>query len=81
MTSERIDLRRIEDAAPNDVSIDALRAMARAIRAAARINELVGTETEEDQDAAWTELDAALAPFGCGPSEARFAIDSQARLA
>lgn len=68
--SERIDLRRIEDADPNDVSIDDLRAMARAIRAAARINELVGTETEEGQDVAWEELDAALAAFRFGDEEA-----------
>lgn len=41
-------------------------ALIRLARAAARINELVGTETEEGQDAAWEELDAALAPFDLG---------------
>lgn len=76
-----IDLRRIEDAAPNDVSIDDLRALCRVARAAARINELVGTETEDGQGVAWEELDAALAAFDFGNSEACFAIDSQARLA
>lgn len=65
----RIDLSRIEAAAPNDVSLDDLRALSRAVRASARINELVGTETEEGQAAAWEELDAALAPFDFGPQE------------
>lgn len=41
-------------------------ALLRAARAAARINELVGTETEEGQAEAWEELDAALAPFDFG---------------
>lgn len=45
---------------------DAVPALLRATRAAARINELVGTETEEGQAAAWEELDSALAPFDFG---------------
>jgi len=40
---------------------EAIRALIRIARAAARVNELVGTETEEGQDVAWEELDAALA--------------------
>lgn len=48
---------------------NALPALLRLARAAARINELVGTETEEGQAEAWEELDAALAPFDFGDSE------------
>lgn len=54
---------------PTVITPGELSALIRVVRAAARINELVGTETEEGQDAAWEELDAALAPFGFGPRE------------
>lgn len=40
---------------------EAIRALIRIARAAAHVNELVGTETEDGQDVAWEELDAALA--------------------
>lgn len=43
-----------------------MRALVRLARAASHINELVGTETEEGQAAAWEELDAALAAFEFG---------------
>ena len=49
---------------------EALPALLRLARAAARINELVGTETEEGQDVAWEELDAALRAFDFGSIDA-----------
>lgn len=38
----------------------AIRVLIRVAKAAARVNELVGTETEDGQAEAWEELDAAL---------------------
>ncbi len=55
---------------PAEPAPGVLAALLRAIRAAARINELVGTETEQGQAEAWEELDAALAPFDFGTNEA-----------
>lgn len=54
------------DAALIAAARNALPALLRLARAAARI---VGTETEEGQDAAWEELDAALVPFDFSSAE------------
>lgn len=59
------DVPRLEDAmlvAPEEeqLLVEAIRALIRVAKAAARINELVGTETEDGQDVAWEELDEAL---------------------
>ena len=54
---------------------NALPALLRLARAAARINELVGTETEECQAEAWGQLDAALEPFDFSS-----AVDSRSGL-
>lgn len=71
--SERINVRQVEGMLAwlpglYRVRPDAGKAMLRVVRAAARVNELVGTETEDGQAEAWTELDAALAAFDFGPT-------------
>ena len=63
------------DAALIAAARNALPALLRLARAAARINELVGTETEECQAEAWGQLDAALEPFDFSS-----AVDSRSGL-
>lgn len=65
--TERIDLRRIEDAAPNDVSTDDLRAMVDAIRAAHDLIEWMhGRGRSYAGDVIHERLRVALAPFDFG---------------
>lgn len=51
----------IQSEGPTDDAL--ILALVAAVRAAMRVNELVGTETEEGQAEAWEALDAALAKF------------------